>query len=131
MNYVRKLPLLIALMSAMIIGLAGRLQRVPDRENMMRMVIVMVIFYSIGLLIRSTVLQIVESFEKKAEEEEKAKKLLENESQMEEMDISKQVENQNGKILDLAADDDLSFGTDDEDFDALPVADFIKKELNQ
>jgi len=132
MDYVRKLPLLIALLSSVIVGLVGRLQRVPDKENMLRMIIVMVIFYSLGLLIRGTIVDIKNSIDKKrAEEEEQARALLEAEKKQNEQNNNEQEDMNSGNILDLKVDDDLVFGTDDEDFDALPVADFIKKELNQ
>lgn len=127
MDFVRKLPLLIAVFSAMLIGLVGRLKGVPDRENMLKMIIVMLIFYGIGLLIRGTINDIVSSIERKAEEE-RAKALLEVEQQKEELRNSEP--SSSGSILDLTADDDLNFDTGD-DFDALPVADFITKELNR
>lgn len=129
MDYVRKLPLLIALLSAMIVGTVGYIQKVPNRENMMKMVIVMIVFYIVGYLIRNTITGIVEANIKRAEEEEKERKRLEEEKLKEEQ--SKKPEKTNESTLNLVADEDLNFGSDVEDFDALPVADFIKKELNQ
>ena len=54
MDYIRKLPLLMAISSAIITGLVGYAHQVHNNENM-TYACTMVIFYVVGLLIRGTV----------------------------------------------------------------------------
>jgi hypothetical protein len=130
MDYIRKLPLLMALSGAIIIGLVGYSKDVPNKENMLKMVIVMVIFYIVGLFIRNTITGILQDIDKKTEEKEK--KELEEKKRLEELEDQKNKEkNKKNQKIDFIVDDDLDIGTNIEDFEALPVADFIKNELNQ
>lgn len=74
MDYIRKIPLLLGAGAGLIIGLIGLSAGVPNKENMLNMCVGMVIFYMVGILIRSTVKGIAEQameMIKKKEEEEK------------------------------------------------------------
>lgn len=131
MDYIRKLPLLMAVTGGLIVGLAGYAHKVPDKENMIKMLIVMIIFYIVGYWMRDTTISIVDSSKKKAKEKENEIIRFEKEKRKKESDSNREAAKNKGLTLDLTADGELSFNNDEEDFDALPVADFIKKELNQ
>ncbi|HHU89655.1 MAG TPA: hypothetical protein GXZ22_01185 [Clostridiaceae bacterium] len=131
MDYIRRLPLLMALASGIITGLVGYANQVQNNENMINMLIAMVIFYIAGLMIRGTVIDVIETNrikeeEKKQEEKLKAKKREKNEKMR-----KQNIENGSGSTLDLAADDDLNLGINDEEFDTLPIADYIRNELKK
>ena len=135
MDYIRKLPLLMALSSGIITGLAGYANQVGNKENMTNMFIAMVIFYIVGLLIRGTLIDIIETNRKKEEEKKREEKRLAKEKEREEKERERKkkqaAENIPGSILDIAADEDLKPGMNDEEFEALPIADYIMNELNK
>ncbi|NLU51818.1 MAG: hypothetical protein GXX10_03005 [Clostridiaceae bacterium] len=124
MDYIRKLPLLLALSGSIITGLLGRSSQLPDKEILTKMTIAMVVFYLAGLLASKTISDVVEAYRKKEEEKEKAALQEENKEAVSENDSGI-----TGKKLDLAADEEIKFDVMEDDFDALPVAEFIKKEL--
>jgi len=129
MDYIRKLPLLIALSSGIITGLVGYANHVRDKENMANMFIVMVIFYIVGLMIRGTLIDIIETNRRKEEEKIREEKRLAREKEREEKE--KEKESISGSTLDIAADEDLNPIINDEEFEALPIADYIRNELNK
>ena len=133
MDYIRKLPLLMALSGAIITGLVGYTHQVNNNENMINMLIAMVIFYLVGLLIRGTVLDIIETNRKKEEEERiKEEERIAKEKEKEEKKLKKQnAEKGSGSTLDIIADEDLDLGMTEGEFNALPVADYITNELKK
>lgn len=128
MDYIRKLPVLMSVLSGIIVGTAGYTQKVPDKENIFKMLIVMVIFYITGYLLRNTLLDIIESIERKHEEErlEKAK------AEQEKKKVAAETESDGdkGTVLDLKADDESGLEMSAEELNSLPVEDFIKNELH-
>lgn len=132
MDYIRKLPLLMALSGAIITGLVGYTHQVNNNENMINMLIAMVIFYVVGLLIRGTVLDIIETNRKKEEARIKEEERIAKEKEKEEKKLKKQnAEKGSGSTLDIIADEDLNLGMTEEEFEALPVADYITNELKK
>jgi divalent metal cation (Fe/Co/Zn/Cd) transporter len=131
MDYIRKLPLLLALAAAIIIGLVGHIKQAPNKDNMFNMVVAMAIFYIAGLFTRNTIIGIMESNKRKAEEREKEAKRIEEEKKREELNEKMAARSNSGQNVDLVADDTMDLNTVEEEFDALPVADFIKSELNK
>lgn len=131
MNYIRKLPLLMALAAAIITGLMGYINQVRNNENMTNMLIVMVIFYMVGLLIRGTVLEAIETNRKKEEERIQEEKRIAEEKEKEEKKQKQNKEKGSGSTLDMAADEEINLGISEEEFGALPIADYITKELNE
>jgi len=112
--------LLLALAAAFLSGLMGFIRRSPQKEVLLQMVLVMVLFFVIGLFARATLLNIQDQVERKKKEREqeelKKKQELEKQSMEKEMGL--------GKTIDFTA------GKANEDaFDPLPVSEFIKKEL--
>lgn len=116
MRYIQMLPLLMALAAALISGILGFFKSMRQKEVMMQMALIMVIFYIIGLFVRTTLVCTIEQIEKKRkereEEEERRKKKEKEEKEKQEL---------LGTNIDLIADDDS--------FDPLPVSEFIRKEL--
>ncbi|NLX63464.1 MAG: hypothetical protein GX022_01590 [Clostridiaceae bacterium] len=135
MDYIRKLPLLMALSSGIITGLAGYASQVANKENMTNMFIVMIIFYIVGLLIRGTLIDIIETNRKKEEERIREEKRLAREKEREERERQRKEKkaagNVSGNILNLAADEDLKQVINDEEFEDLPIADYIRSELKK
>lgn len=129
MANIHKLPLLMALTGAIITGLVGYTHRVNNKENMTNMVITMIIFYVVGLLIRNTITSIMETLKKKAEERENEEKqrIAEEKKNAKEAEL----DNNLGQSLNLVADDKYDLGISDDEFDELPVADYIKNELRK
>ena len=131
MDYIRKLPLLMALAAAIITGLMGYINQVRNNENMTNMLIVMVVFYIVGLLIRGTILEAIETNRKKEEERIQEEKRIAAEKEKEEKRKKKENEKDSGGSIDMVADEDLDQGIREDEFHALPIADYITKELNE
>ncbi|HEY8501009.1 MAG TPA: hypothetical protein VIL89_10345 [Clostridia bacterium] len=111
MRYIQILPLLMALAAALISGILGFFKSIRQKEVIMQMALIMVIFYVTGLFVRSTLMCAVEQIEQKRKEREEEEK--------EEKEKEKQQE--------LGANIDMTVG--DDSFDPLPVSEFIKREL--
>jgi len=84
----------------------------------------MVIFYLVGILVRSTVKDTIDKVKAVMRKKEEEKKLAEELERMKEQ-IKK--EDSPGSRIDLAIGDDSIL--EDDDFEALPIAEFIKREL--
>ncbi|MDI9513752.1 MAG: hypothetical protein GX384_07315 [Clostridiaceae bacterium] len=125
MDYIRKIPLLLGAGAGLIIGLIGLSAGVPNKENMLNMCVGMVIFYMVGILIRSTVkgiiVQVMEMIRKK--EEEKRREMEKNR-----IKDQKEKEESLGSNIDMTVGDESEL-PDDDNFDDLPIAEFIKNEL--
>jgi len=113
MRYLQMLPLLMALAAALISGILGFFKSTPQKEVIMQMALIMVIFYVTGLFVRSTLIHTIEQIEKKKKEREEEEK--------------KQQEAENEKQKIVGANIDIT--ADDNSFDPLPVSEFIKREL--
>lgn len=124
MEYVRKIPLLLGTGAGLFIGLLGLSTGVPNKDNVLNMCVGMAVFYLVGLLVRSAINDAVEKAEAVIKQREEGKKLAEELDKMKEQ-INK--EKTAGSHIDLKVGDD-SASTED-DFDALPIAEFIKREL--
>lgn len=131
MDYIRKIPLLLGLGAALLIGLIGYTSGIPNKDNMLNVLLGMVIFYLAGIFIRSTIKDIIEQtimkIIKKKEEDKKHQLDLKKEEDQRERDIAR--DKAFGRSFDMVADGKAEPGAGDDDFDVLPVADFIKKEL--
>lgn len=134
MDYIRKIPTLLGVGAALLIGIIGYASGVPNRDNTVNIIMGMAIFYITGIFIRSAIKNIIEQtlvkIKKKEEEEKNRLKLKEEEEkQQSKQESERRKAGQIGSKVDLVADDKAGPITGDEDFDALPVADFIKNEL--
>lgn len=132
MAYIRKLPLLMALTGAIITGLMGYTHRINNKDNMANMVITMIIFYVVGLLIRNTITSIMDTIRQKAEEREREEKqrLAEEMKEAEEAEKAEK-DSKLGQGLNLVVDDKYDIGISDDEFNELPIADYLKNELRK
>jgi membrane protein involved in colicin uptake len=87
----------------------------------------LIIFFFTGSLIKNTVISVLAALVKK--EEEKSKRLRQLEKEKNKESDTKRNSNEKGRFLDIKTNDEFDANTDEEEFNALPVADFIKKEL--
>lgn len=128
MDYIRKLPLLMGLTGAILTGLTGYTHQVHNNKNVSNMIIVMVIFYIIGLMVKNTVMDIMETNQRKAQEREAEEKRLALEKKKEEEALVAEAGNDSGTAINLVADEELDLEMGEE-FSPLHVADYIEKEL--
>lgn len=134
MGYIHRLPLIMALMSAILTGLVGYTRQIQNNKNMANMLIAMVMFYIIGSMIKRTILDIIRTYSVKALDRANEKKRLAMEKENNE---GKALEGDNNALqenistLNLVADEKLDFEIDGESFSPLPVADYIEKELKK
>jgi flagellar biosynthesis/type III secretory pathway M-ring protein FliF/YscJ len=118
MRYLQKLPLMFALAAAFLIGIIGSIRQNSQKTVLAQMVMVMVLFFFIGLFARATLLNIKEQHEKREKEQEEIEK-------QQELEQNKETESL-GKNIDFAAGD-----MDDDVFEPLPVSEFIQKQLKR
>ncbi len=125
MRYLQILPLLMALAAAILSGFLGFIRSIPQKEIMMQMVLVMIVFYILGLFTRSSFMGVLKQLDEKIKERE-----LEEQKKQAEKEQEEEKERQSpydlGKNIDLTADD-----MTEDSFDPIPVSEFIKNELNK
>lgn len=123
MQYLQKLPMLLALAASLFTGLAGFIRQTPQKEILLQMVLVMTLFFVIGLFVKSTLLNAIDQVKKEQEDAEREEQKKKQASEQEKNDNKAEAKGQNV---------DFTVGNVDEDaFDPLPVSEFIKKELKQ
>ena len=126
MQYLQRLPLLLALAAAITMGFIGFIRSQPQKDIMLHMVLVMVLFYIVGLFTRATLQNTIDQVEEKRKEKE-----------LEEMKKKQEEEEQHKKEKSMETEGigrniDFTAGNMDEDvFEPLPVSEFIKKELKR
>ncbi len=118
MDKIAKIPLIMALLSAIFTGFFCSINKYSTNQTCMRMIIAMLIFYILGYIIKATIMGIYEENEKTRIENE-MKEIEKKE------EIEKQVhENENlGTKLDLVAGDD--------GFEAFELSQAIKTTLSE
>lgn len=118
MQYLQKLPLLLALTASFLSGLMGLIRGSEQKQILIQMVLVMTVFFVIGLFARSVLTNILDQIERKKQEEEQ-------EELKRQMELEKEAEEKG-----LGNNIDIQAGDQDEDlFNPLPVSEFIRKEL--
>ncbi|NSW89860.1 MAG: hypothetical protein HPY74_04100 [Firmicutes bacterium] len=55
MQYIKKLPLILSMFMSIIIGIAGYMQGVAQKEIYIRIVISLVLFFALGLFIKNNI----------------------------------------------------------------------------
>lgn len=131
MDYIRKLPLLMSLTAAFITGAVGHSHKVPNKENTLKMLIVLIVFYIVGYLVRETVLSTLKAVEQKNEEEKKTADELMKEKGREKSEQNRKAARDKGKDANAKRDDHVSTNTEEKGFQALQAANIIKEELRQ
>lgn len=119
MQYLQRLPLLLALAATIITGLVGFARQNAHKDILLHMVLVMVVFFALGLYARHTLTNVKNQIEKKQKEREQEELRKQQELEKQEME----------KAMGLGKNIDLTASNTDDDFDPLPVSEFIKKEL--
>lgn len=125
MRYLQKLPILLALAAAFITGVIGLIRSFSQKQVLVQMVLSMILFFVIGLLARSTLLNVIAYIDEKRKKREQEELLKQQEAKRQ----SKQSENDAdilGRNIDFTAGN-----MDDDAFEPLPVSEFIRKELKQ
>ena len=140
MEHIQKLPFLAGCLAAIITGICGYAAGVGSQTLYLRMAVMMLVFFLIGIYARSTILSIHEDREKKKMEkelEEAQEQALLNEEQKAAPQDNKPLEHQAGEHqtapqahtqapkLDLVADDS------DNDFKPFDISKAIKTKLNE
>ncbi|MDD4296336.1 MAG: hypothetical protein PHC69_05190 [Ruminiclostridium sp.] len=123
MQYLQRLPLILALAGSLFSGLISSLRLRANNEVISNMLLTMVIFYFSGLFIRSTVLNIKMQVDKKWVKQEAAEKAQREKEEVERKKKEK-TEDFLGKSIDYTTND-----LDDDSFEPLPVSEFIRNEL--
>jgi hypothetical protein len=140
MERIQKLPFLAGCLAAIITGIASYMTGVESRIIYLRMAVMMLVFFLIGIYARNTVLSINEDIEKKKRELEREKELEEVQNQArlkeEQKDNKKPQEHQAGEHqtapqaysqpprLDLVVDDS-------DDFRPLDISKAVKSKVNE
>lgn len=125
MQYIKRLPLILALAGSLITGILNLLCHKQQNEVLFQMLIALVIFYIIGFFIRSTVLTVKEQVDEKQRIRE-AEEREQREKEEAEARRREKAEEFLGKNIDLTVND-----SSDDSFDPLPVSEFIKKQLKE
>lgn len=123
MQYLQRLPLLLALAGSLLFGLISLISNKSHNEALIQMVFAMVIFFVIGLFIRSTILNIKMHVDDKRRKQEELERI---QKKKEEAEAKKREKTE--EFLEQTIDDAVH-NLHDESFDPLPVSEFIQKEL--
>lgn len=120
MEYIRKLPYILAALMTMIIGMASFLGGAGQKDIYLRMLLCMVAFLVIGMVIRSILVKLIEDIQEKNKE-----------------DISRKLDNEteesspNGSVIDLRVDDASLREEYEEEFTPLKVSQVIRSSLKE
>ncbi len=128
MEYVQRLPFILATFMAIIIGLISNIYGSGNNETYIRMAICMIIFFIIGMYLKNTIVGIYQDIEAKKEKEEQEKQAelerLENEKNN--MNASNAQTEEKGGI-DYKIGDKAEVPPLGEDFTPLTVSEVINR----
>lgn len=124
MELVQRLPFVLSALMAIVIGIISYINSQNVQGTYISMIIGMIIFFIIGIIIRSALFNIKDELDKKLEEERiKEQELL----KMKTSDnAAAQETSQNSSVLDLKADDNTEKYLYDEEFSPLKVGEVYK-----
>lgn len=135
MGHIRKLPFILGFSAAIVTGIVGYSAGVVDQAIYLRMALMMLLFYILGIFISSTIETIkkevaIRKIERKNEERLRKKQMKEEEKEAIAAAASaslrqKAQEDPLPRKIDLAADDS------DEDFEPLTVSRAIRTKINE
>lgn len=124
MRYLNRLPLLLALAGSIVSGLLSIIRLRAQKEILVQMALVMVIFYVAGLFLRSTVQSIKSQVDEKKLKQEEENRTKKSREEKENTDEGKTEKSLGGNI-------DFTVDESDDAFDPLPVSEYIKNELKK
>lgn len=126
MEHIHKLPFLLAGIAAMTVGIAGYASGSESGTIYLRMAVIMVVFFFIGLFVKNTVLSIEKEVQDKKREQEMAEEQLAAEAAVKQHTANpQQAAGQNGHKVDLIAED-----TDD-GFEPLALSKAISSKVKE
>lgn len=115
MQYIKRLPLLFALLAAIISGITGISNSMEKDGILLRMIITMVVFYSVGFFVRYNLMEVYNQVKEK-KEKEKAGETEENASNEKPENEQNLSEEKQDNVI---------------DFEPLKVSKFIRDQLNK
>lgn len=127
MEYIQKLPLLLAAGVAVIVGLICNLLKVNQQDTYIRMIVFMVVAFVLGLYIRNSLQKIYDELEMKRIEEEK-RQALEHEKAKKQQEEEEERKKQEALQPKTGTQIDLKVSDDGEDFSPMTVSEYIKTE---
>ncbi|NLV35178.1 MAG: hypothetical protein GXY17_00675 [Clostridiaceae bacterium] len=131
MGYIRKLPFRLACLAAIITGIVSYSAGVVDQSIYLRMALMMLLFFILGLYIKNTIRTVrkevfIREIEKKNEERLRKKQMQEEEKAAAVERIKQQVQQgESGRKIDFVADDS------DDDFEPLTVSRAIRTKIDE
>ena len=131
MGYIRKLPFRLACSAAIITGIVSYSAGVVDQSIYLRMALMMLLFFILGLYIKNTIRTVrkevfIREIEKKNEERLRKKQMQEEEKAAAVERIKQQVQQgESGRKIDFVADDS------DDDFEPLTVSRAIRTKIDE
>jgi len=123
----RKLPVLMGTGAAILAGLAGYLSGVSGRECVARMVVIMAVFFVLGVFTRNVLKDTL--MDVQASLEEKGRKLAEEEANRKRREAEQAREEARQSTIDIRAGD--SSPLEGTPFQVGAVTDFIRQELKK
>lgn len=120
MEYIRKLPYILAALMTMIIGTVSFLGGAEQKDIYLRMLLCMVIFLVIGMAIRSILVKLIEDIQEKNKEDISRNPGNETEES-----------NPNGSVIDFRVDDTSLREEYEEEFTPLKVSQVIRSSLKE
>lgn len=115
MHYIRRLPLLLALLAAILSGIAGHIRSMTTDKILLLMIVTMVVFYCIGFFVRYNLMKIYDQIKEKREKES-----INEEPEDEKTSIEKSIERKEEEMENII-----------DAFEPLKVSKFIREELKQ
>lgn len=129
MEFIQRLPFVLSISMAIIIGVLSTIYDCRNQEVYTRMLLGMLIFYVVGAFIRHVVAGIREELDQKIKEEELLKRKVALELQHSLQGNKNEDKNTDLHTLDLKADDNTAKYLYDDDFSPLKVSEIIKKTI--
>jgi len=102
MDILRKLPFILGSIMTIIVGYISSVMKLSNKETYIRMIIVLVVFYIIGIYLRNVLLKIIEEIKLEKDQKELEIKRLEEENEA----ARKLDEKNKGQNLDITTDED-------------------------
>lgn len=127
MEYLNKLPFILAVSVALIIGMVSIELKAPSKDIYLRMVISMVVFFAIGTYIKNTIIEIEDEVKIKIEKDELEKE-IERQKQQQNNNVNQNANLNNDKNDENNPTFDYKFDEYNEEFSPLTVTDFLSSE---
>ena len=122
MDYIHRLPFIMGSFMAIVIGVINYRYKTSLQDVYLKMAIGLIVFFAVGVFVRSMIVGIKEELEKKREQQEKDKKAAETRKQAEAKEEKKAAES--GQVIDYRVDEG-------EDFTPMKVGEVLSSTLKE